>query len=66
MCYNNIKGKGGRIPAMDEKEAEMNNKEFETFKKMLALHLAELKELGDDKEAWQKKLDAILEVLEED
>lgn len=51
---------------MDEKEDEMNNKEFETFKKMLALHLAELKELADDKEAWQKKLDAILEVLEED
>ena len=39
---------------MDEKEDEMNNKEFETFKKMLALHLAELKELADDKEASTK------------
>lgn len=48
---------------MDERQEEMNNQEFETFKKMLVLHLEELKGLGDDPEAWKRKLDAIIETL---
>lgn len=31
---------------MDERQEEMNNQEFETFKRMLVLHLEELKGLG--------------------
>lgn len=52
-----------RRPAVDERQEEMNNQEFETFKKMLVLHLEELKGLGDDPEAWKRKLDTIIETL---
>ena len=38
---------------MDERQEEMNNQEFETFKKMLVLHLEELKGLESDPEAWK-------------
>ncbi len=37
MCYNNIKGKGGRIPAMEEQESEeMTGKEIARFMELQA------------------------------
>lgn len=48
---------------MDERQEDMNNQEFETFKRMLVLHLEELKDLEGDPEAWKRKLDTIIETL---
>lgn len=48
---------------MDEGQEEIDNQEFETFKKILVLHLEELKELEQDTEAWKRKLEAIIETL---
>lgn len=50
---------------MDERQEEMNNQEFETFKKMLVLHLEELKGLEGDPEAWKRKLETIIETLKD-
>lgn len=50
---------------MDERQEEMNNQEFETFKRMLVLHLEELKGLEGDTEAWKRKLDTIIETLKD-
>lgn len=50
---------------MDERQEEMNNQEFETFKKMLVLHLEELKELEGDEYAWKRKLETIIETLKD-
>ena len=48
---------------MDEEQEEMNNQEFEAFKKMLVLHLEELKGLESDLKAWKCKLETIIETL---
>ena len=50
---------------MEEEEFEMNNQEFETFKRMLVLHFEELKGLEKDPEAWKRKLDTIIETLKD-
>ena len=50
---------------MDERQEVMNNQEFETFKRMLVLHLEELKELEGDSEAWKRKLETIIETLKD-
>lgn len=50
---------------MDERQEEMNNQEFETFKKMLVLHLEELKGLEGDEYAWKRKLETIIETLKD-
>ena len=66
VLYSIIYTRGkGKARAMDERQEEMNNQEFETFKKMLVLHLEELKGLESDPEAWKRKLETIIETLKD-
>ena len=50
---------------MDERQEEMNNQEFEAFKKMLVLHLEELNGLEDNYDSWKRKLETVIETLKD-
>ncbi len=50
---------------MNEGQEEMNNQEFKAFKKMLVLHLEELKGLESDPKAWKCKLETVIETLKD-
>ena len=67
MCYNNIKGKGGRIPAMDERHDEMGmtEQQFASYLNQLIGRLEDAMEIKDADKALEK-IKKIIEAVKED
>ncbi len=67
MCYNNIKGKGGRIPAMDERHDEtgMTEQQFASYLNQLIGRFEDAMEIEDD-EKRKERIEKIIDAIRED
>lgn len=67
MCYNNIKGKGERFLAMDERHDEMGmtEQQFASYLNQLIGRFEDAMEIEDDEKALEK-IKKIIEAVKED
>ena len=67
MCYNNIKGKGGRFLAMDERHEEtgMTEQQFASYLNQLIGRFEDAMEIEDD-EKRRERLEKIIDAIKED
>ncbi len=67
MCYNNIKGKGERFPAMDERHDEMGmtEQQFASYLNQLIGRFEDAMEIEDD-EKRKERIEKIIDAIKED
>lgn len=67
MCYNNIKGKGERFLAMDERHDEMGmtEQQFASYLNQLIGRLEDAMEIEDD-EKRKERIEKIIDAIKED
>ena len=67
MCYNNIKGKGERFLAMDERHDEtgMTEQQFASYLNQLIGRFEDAMEIEDD-EKRKERIEKIIDAIKED
>lgn len=67
MCYNNIKGKGERFLAMDERHDEMGmtEQQFASYLNQLIGRFEDAMEIEDD-EKRKERIEKIIDAIKED
>ena len=67
MCYNNIKGKGERFLAMDERHDEMGmtEQQFASYLNQLIGRFEDAMEIEDD-ETRTERIEKIIDAIKED
>lgn len=67
MCYNNIKDKGGRFLAMDERHDEMGmtEQQFASYLNQLIGRFEDAMEIEDD-EKRKDRIEKIIDAIKED